>query len=504
MRFRDILMLSARQGGGAGIPAAPTAPGYLSNVVAPYAAWGAQRLISGYAGALFRLRRVSDSVEQDFSCATGGDYPDLAAITTFMGASTLCVSKIYDQTGNARDLVQATTTKQPKFDPAYLYSNTSPFILDGVASSVVRTMVATGLTLDVIAYSMFSANLRIGSNTSSCGIAANSATPAAIAVEYYNSFVSGWVTSTQVTSAMNIPVSPLIAGMTSSATAQVIYANGVTYSASNAKTTTAIDRVSIGEFLGFTSLHGVYDWIGGAIYASTLSGGNAATISASLATATATPTAFDYNMLAQGDSIVAGTGQTNNQNVTRWLYRSLSTAGNVFNHGSPGQTLAQMYTNRTTIYPKYYTAARPSVVFVNGGTNDLITSGTAGATLYSGTTAPLITYLQGLGYKVGIQTILPATGYTAPKEAERQAYNALVIANSAGADYVLDGASHAVMGAVGANLDTTLYADGIHPTSLGYRWLAGAPSGTYSSNYTYYYALQQVLRTTALGGGYVP
>lgn len=63
-----------------------------------------------YFGTCFRVRRVSDNVEQDISW--NGKNADAAALTAFLGGSTGRVSKWYDQSGSGNDAIQATTTKQ--------------------------------------------------------------------------------------------------------------------------------------------------------------------------------------------------------------------------------------------------------------------------------------------------------------------------------------------------------------------------------------------------------
>lgn len=68
-----------------------------------------------FAGALARLRRVSDNVESDFS--VGGDgWIDAAAITTWLGGSSARVVSMYDQSGNGRHWTQPTAGTQPFLD----------------------------------------------------------------------------------------------------------------------------------------------------------------------------------------------------------------------------------------------------------------------------------------------------------------------------------------------------------------------------------------------------
>lgn len=71
------------------------------------------RLRSGYAGALFRVRRASDNAEQDISTAAGSSAANVAALATFCSGTNGYVRTIYDQSGNSRDIGVATASQQP-------------------------------------------------------------------------------------------------------------------------------------------------------------------------------------------------------------------------------------------------------------------------------------------------------------------------------------------------------------------------------------------------------
>lgn len=83
--------------------------GFTTNL---WAVWSLRRQVSGYAGSAIRVRRSSDNTEQDIGFDATTHLLDTAALATFVGAGNGFVTKIYDQSGAGRDLVQATTTKQ--------------------------------------------------------------------------------------------------------------------------------------------------------------------------------------------------------------------------------------------------------------------------------------------------------------------------------------------------------------------------------------------------------
>lgn len=76
-----------------------------------------KRKFGGYAGACLRARRSSDNAEQDvgFVSAAIDAAVDTATLLTWSGADSVFITKIYDQSGNGDDWIQATAGKQPRF-----------------------------------------------------------------------------------------------------------------------------------------------------------------------------------------------------------------------------------------------------------------------------------------------------------------------------------------------------------------------------------------------------
>ena len=70
-----------------------------------------RKLRNAYTGSAVRVRRSSDNAEQDIGF-NGANEIDTAVLKTFIGADTGYVVKWYDQSGNANDASQSTTTQQ--------------------------------------------------------------------------------------------------------------------------------------------------------------------------------------------------------------------------------------------------------------------------------------------------------------------------------------------------------------------------------------------------------
>lgn len=75
-------------------------------------AYSLRKLRTAYAGSAIRVRRSSDSAEQDIGFVSG--VLDTASLLSFVGAGDGFVTTWYDQSGNARNATQATATEQPK------------------------------------------------------------------------------------------------------------------------------------------------------------------------------------------------------------------------------------------------------------------------------------------------------------------------------------------------------------------------------------------------------
>jgi hypothetical protein len=94
-------------------------PYALDTFTTPAAAYSLRKLKSTYAGPAIRLRRASDNAEQDINFlgfVPGLGSPlDMAAANAHCAATSCFIAIWYDQSGNARDMVQATPANQPAF-----------------------------------------------------------------------------------------------------------------------------------------------------------------------------------------------------------------------------------------------------------------------------------------------------------------------------------------------------------------------------------------------------
>lgn len=99
--------------------------GPLDGLTAPTAAYSVRRLLSSYTGSLIRIRRSSDSTEQDIGYDANGDL-DTAAASAFIGGGSGFVAKWYDQSGAGANLIQATASAQPSLNTGNAAFNGRP------------------------------------------------------------------------------------------------------------------------------------------------------------------------------------------------------------------------------------------------------------------------------------------------------------------------------------------------------------------------------------------
>ena len=125
----------------------------------------AYRMLTAYSstGNLVRLRRSADDAEANFAAVYGTGLLDEAAVAAWGGASTLYCTTLYDQSGNGRDVVQTTASKQPTLiltgSVPYLQFDGTDDALDGISLAGFARNVGTCSILAVCRYSGATTNV---------------------------------------------------------------------------------------------------------------------------------------------------------------------------------------------------------------------------------------------------------------------------------------------------------------------------------------------------------
>lgn len=164
-------------------------------------------------------------------------------------------------------------------------------------------------------------------------------------------------------------------------------------------------------------------------------------------------------LVADGDSITAGTSDTPYPGLL-----TLPTGWTLHNVAVSGQSLAIAVPAAPTVVDALYTGGLgfPNICSVWLGTNDIANNGTTPAATY----AMLVQYVQARhakGWKVIVATMLSRKNV----EPQKNQFNALVLANTAGADAVVD-FTGTVLGCDLCSTNLTYFdPDQIHPTQTG-------------------------------------
>jgi hypothetical protein len=109
-------------------------------------AYDLRKLRSAYSGNCIRVRRSSDSTEQDIGFVS--NVLDTASLLTFTGAGDGFVTTWYDQSTNSRNQIQSTATKQPKIVSSGVVEldNGKPCILFDGSNDETNAVLASPLS----------------------------------------------------------------------------------------------------------------------------------------------------------------------------------------------------------------------------------------------------------------------------------------------------------------------------------------------------------------------
>lgn len=111
-------------------------------------AYSFKQLASAYVGPVVKVRRTSDSLEQDFTAAQVA-----SSLSSFLASTTGFATTFYDQSGNGRHLVQATTAKQPQV----LVDSNGYYYLNTINGDFMRCATFAGATTNMTMHVVWSA-----------------------------------------------------------------------------------------------------------------------------------------------------------------------------------------------------------------------------------------------------------------------------------------------------------------------------------------------------------
>ena len=478
------------------VPAAVYMPTVASSPVIWY---GMRRVVTAYSGPLLQVQRASDNATMDVAQLASG-LPDNAAVATWAAGSKVYARTWYDQTGQGRHAVQTTLAQMPFYDAAGARGQNAAF-------GAFKAMVLDGW-LDVVA-----GNIRrpkklpipVGAafNFENHTVVSVIAPKSSIANDIYWAFARASGGSEATAMGTSSGVSGLYAGggpgnstsgrriraqyqtiaNTSTLSNNKFFMDGGVYS-SSVKWSDPLAGGVIGDGIpGSTDFMANGDsLLAFGIYPTALSDAQAGQVRDALNATFGIPTPTGVQIVEVGDSIQYGAmvNESREGSAPITAQRPLLN-GNpaLYNMGLSSQFLtgggglaASAGTREDLILDVAYPVR---VLFSQIGGNDFASGGNTpgfGATLYSAY-GTYVAARRSAGFtKVVMRTILPRS-WSAQQAIEVASFNALVRANSIGADAISDVAAHPIMGDV-ANIGNPLYyqGDNVHPTSFGDELLA--------------------------------
>lgn len=239
------------------------------------------------------------------------------------------------------------------------------------------------------------------------------------------------------------------------------------------------DTDCLGALLSRRQATDVYEVL---VYSAPLSSTDAASVRSYLAAKYDTrTTAWDKNVVFEGDSITQGTGTIMNRGYPSLVERAGITDWRMTNLGSSGATLTTLTSRAGAVDGHKRAGISRNVLMVLVGRNDVAVGGATAAAIYSS----LITYVQArvtAGWEVWTGTVISTS---ANYQTMINELNGLIrgagnggsgngIVTDAGANRVIDFAALPQFDP-GSESDTTYYqGDSTHPTQAGAQLLANA------------------------------
>ena len=457
------------------------------------AVYASRRLVSDYAGALFQLRRISDSVTLDiYASSSANPAPDVSGVAAFLGVATQCyVTKIYDQLGSGNDVVQATVANMPYFSLTNAVNGKYSITFDGNQHTAGFMTIPAAITGDGR-----SVTVGVTAFVESCAVPWVGMVGALWNTAGALSFALGEQTNrlqVLTSSTFKKPTSGnyrcrsqvQTTVFTSSATDIVAYQDGNTASlgVNNAGTWVG------GKVGGGANTQYFYgEWYAMVIYPTAFSSTNAALLKTVLDSHFTPITTYDTLFLMTGNSIVQGTKATLLMNNPRQAEPLLTRQIAIADCGVFGQTAATVHTNLATYYSTAFNATLvKNIAIIIEPTNDINAAasgniaapstaaggggGSVGTNAWNNYTLPDIIALEAAGFTVLVPTILNrswsgSAGDITDKTAAQLDWNTL--ARASGRTVV----DYQALPNMANPANATYFSDGVHPTTAGYLEMA--------------------------------
>ena len=448
--------------------------------------FGTIRLVAAYgSGPALDVVRDSDGASKTINFLPGPDGAlDEATLAAFCAGTVGRMSKQYNQDGSANHVVMTVAANRPIIW-SQGYSG-QPVARIGMALSVVFDIEGHFGSYGTAAQSLvIPSGISVGMNSSSAFMMARAPAslrptsfftlgPGTPHVEMSSGIAYGTQVLLDASSGPAVQtgilprLTPFIVGYTASSTATVAYAAG-TATTAGPNGAAAMSGGAINQAAGSSK---DLEYAGFMIYPSGLSAAQAALLQSSMHRAFGTVPQARSVLFVEGDSISQGYGQSAGQGYVRQAVDMLGTSVVAYNGGLAGSLISVHVTAFPTNVAPYLPAQARSVVLVFCGTNDMA-NGASPATVYASITAE-VAQIHAAGALAAVATMLPRGDNLSLFQANQPPFNALVKANLAGADAIVNFDANAIMNSFAGLSNAANYEpDEIHPAPAGHAMLAG-------------------------------
>jgi lysophospholipase L1-like esterase len=456
-----------------------------ATATAPTGVYSLTKLVSTYSGPAITVVR-SDSTSMDIGFV--GQNLDTATANSFAAGSLLTISKVYDQSGNGNNLTQTTASLQPKLIMTAVSTPAPPVVLVRQSEyfNIPSTLTANRQNYSSFMAARFPTNLR---PTPVFDMGNGTTFDFGWFTTYDNYLQQGLTDSGTETNgtARTLPsASPCIVGVVSSS-------SGITYHRDAFTVTAAAVTSEVmsngGKLMACHTpyVDGRCDMFSWVFYPAALSGTDSTAVKAALQTLHSTnANTLTSHIWIQGDSITEGVGATYNITIARVLSDAIGDPSKMVRcFGKSGDEMVYDYATWSGLGSNYLEPGASNILVVWLGTNDIALGRTA-AQLWSDY-ANYISYAHAAGWTkiVGV-TALPRGDLTPAEETERQSFNAMVRANSAGyfnAIWDADALTASGQPLNGYVTNTALSPDHLHPSEAAYQLMAPSLKSAVSTLY---------------------
>jgi hypothetical protein len=462
----------------------PYLPALTTSGATYYGVYSTERFVSGSTMAL--LRAINPTTSASVDLGANAVRVRRFEIKNLRGSAVnVKADKWYDQSGNGRDLTQATAANRPILHEDSTITGHLAMTFPDIETSVARYshFVSPTISLDRQNFTMFLVIDPTASYKNQIYFRTETSAPATNLNAFHLSGVGALDNgrlalnngAVRLTSKY-IQASPHLLIIRGTSGVLDVWMDDIKVSPAN--TASTIAKLYLGSDPTNSGLFGNFRCKTCILSDKGLNDGDIASVSAVLRNRAGLTTTYDATIVYSGTSRTAS-GQADSA-LSKIFYEQKDFRRNyrVINMGQDGQALSTTLSNFAAREATAYDATKPWIYVIDDAINDLggLGNSTVPATIYNTTMGGLLAAARALGSNVtvGVRTCLPQDSVgvygrtSAAIEADRQTLNALILANSLGFDFVTDTAGVASMGTYPTSPDdATKYVDKLHHAALG-------------------------------------